>query len=65
MINCAMIAFAFSMEIALTKVNFEPMILHLSVETLCKTSNGTQLSLLRSKSHTENSISFPLLWEPP
>ena len=24
MINCAMIAFAFSMEIALTKVNFEP-----------------------------------------
>ena len=52
MINCAMIAFAFSMEIALTKVNFEPMILHLSVETLCKTSNGTQLSLLRSKSHT-------------
>ena len=65
MINCAMIAFAFSMEIALTKVNFEPMISHLSVETHYKTSNGTQLSLLRPKCHTENLVSFPLLWEPP
>ena len=34
-------------------------------QSLYKISNGTQLSRLGPKSHTENSISFPSLWEPP